>query len=175
MDENGESKTSKSTNTTLYLVFGIILLIVAGGSYYLGRKAGEAKELYALNNMPRPSISPVGRGPQGPPNFKGQKLSDTNFSQNAVLIYPGISSEALSKALVNWKLTTTQNTDGTTTASLIPVGSESVEGDGSHTFTLKSGDKLYFVDLNPNDDQTGQDNNSRDDMGIVVDANGIIQ
>lgn len=177
MDEVKEEKketTSKSSNSTLYLVSVVIVLIVAGGAFYFGRKSGEAKMVAFYQSQPKPSGVGIPR-PSGPPSFKGQKLSDVQMLSGATLIYPGVSDTDVNRTLINWTLSTTKNPDGTVTAKLTPVGLEAAEGDATETFTLKPGDKLYFDDLNPNDDQPGMDVNTHDDLGILVDSNGVIQ
>lgn len=158
-------------NKKMYVVFLVILVLAAGGSFYFGRKTGEAKMMAFYQSQPKPSGM---MRPSGPPNYKGQKLSDVQMLSEATLIYPGVSDADVKKDLINWTLSTTQNSDGTITAKLTPVGSEATEGDNAQTFTLKSGDKLYFDDLNPNDDKPGMDENTHDDLGIQVDANGVI-
>ena len=169
-EENKKEESTKSSNAAIYSVFLIVLVLASGAAFYFGRKSGEAKMIAFYQSQPKPSTRP-----SGPPNFKGQKLSDIPMGAQATLIYPGVVSASAKAIMVNWTLKTANNSDGTVTASLIPEGSEAAEGDTMHTFTLKTGDKLYFVDLNPNDDQPGMDQNTHDDLGIVVDANGIIQ
>lgn len=160
--------TRKTSDAAVYVVLGVILLVVIGAGVYFMNKTSEA------NNTPE-ERSETTPSQVSKPSLKGQKLSDTNFAGNAVQIYPGnISREAMA-AMSGWDLKTVKQSDGTIKASLVPTGSEAGEGDSAHTFTLNSGDKLYFVDINPGDDQPGQDNIKSDDMGIVVDANGIIQ
>ncbi|MGA2910518.1 MAG: hypothetical protein ABSE04_01815 [Candidatus Microgenomates bacterium] len=172
--EENKEISPKSSNSTLYLVFVIILLVVAGGAFYFGRKSGEAKMTAFYQSQPKPSGMGIPR-PSGPPNFKGQKLSDVQMLSSATLIYPGVSNTDVNRTLINWTLSTTQNSDGTVTVKLTPAEPEATEGDTTQTFTVKPGDKLYFDDLNPNDDQPGMDVNTHDDLGILVDSNGIIQ
>jgi hypothetical protein len=169
-----ENKKEESSKSGMYAVFLIVLVLVAGGSFYIGRKSGEAKIMAVVNSMPKPSGMAVA-GPSGPPSMKGQKFLDTSFYNQAVQIYPGTISESAKAVMSGWNLKTTNLADGSVQADLIPVGSEATEGDTMHSFVVEPGDKLYFVDLNPNDDKPGMDANTHDDLGILVDANGIIQ
>lgn len=166
--ENSDPPKTKSASM-VYIVAAVVLLLAVGGGLYFMNKTSE-KSATPEEVREVPSGAPTGRG-----SLSGQKFADTQLAQSAVLIYPGAMSAEAKAATSGWQLKTTQNTDGTTQASLVPVGSEATEGDSAHTFTLKTGDKLYFVDLNPSDDSPNMDNNKNDDIGIVVDANGIIQ
>jgi hypothetical protein len=175
MEEVKEEKkevTTKSSNMAIYFVFVIVLLIVAGGAYMYGKHSVKPVVLSAKTSGQADFQSPP---PSGLPNMKGQKFSDTSLYDQAVQIYPGTISESAKAILTGWNLKTTNLPNGSVQADLIPVGSEATEGDTMHSFTVKPGYKLYFVDLNPSDDKPGMDVNTHDDLGILVDGNGIIQ
>jgi len=171
-EENKKEESSKISNASTYFVFLIILVLAAGGAFYFGRKSGEAKMIAFYQAQPKPSGM---ARPSGPPSMKGQKFSDLPMASNAGQIYPGVISESTKAAMSGWNIKTSALSDGSTQVSLIPTGSEASEGDTAHTFVVKTGEKLYFVDLNPNDDGPTEDANSHDDLGILVDANGIVQ
>lgn len=163
----------KPKNFPFVYVAGIIILILGvGAGLYFMNKSGESQSNAPEEQREEPNIRPTGPG-----SLKGQQFSNTQLANSAVQIYPGTISASASAVMSGWKLSTKIIPDGTTQVSLIPVGSEATEGDTQHTFILKKGDKLYFDDINPADDTPGggTDNNKNDDMGIVVDANGIIQ
>lgn len=166
-------EVEKTKNTSLvYFIVVIILLVVAVGGIYFASKKFEGASIEENAESPASLTKVVVHAP----SLKGQKLSDTRFAANAVQIYPGIISESAKSTMSGWDLKTVSNSDGTITASLVPTGSEITEGDSSHTYTLHSGDKLYFVDMNPGDDVANStDNNKNDDMGIVVNSDGLIQ
>lgn len=63
--------------------------------------------------------------------------------------------------------------DGSTQVDLVPT--ETGSNYKNQTFIVKTGFKLYFIEIRSGDDQPGQDNDPRDDIGILVDANGIVQ
>lgn len=170
MEEEKEKLEPKSgKSTTMYIVGGVIILLVLGVGGYLMNKGSEAK------NSPEEITETVKPQPQNPESMKGQQFSTTNFYTNAVIIAPGPLSVEAKAVTTGWDIKSRSLADGTTQVDLIPTGSEATEGDTAHSFNLKTGDKLYFVDLNPGDDRGGADNNKNDDIGIVVDANGIIQ
>lgn len=104
---------------------------------------------------------------------KGQKFADSPLFSKAYLIAPVIGdlSAAAQKALNGWTLTSKNNTDGTTTVSLTPKDADDV----SQTYTLKTGYKLYFIELNPVDEPSTEDKNRGDDMGVLVDDKGLVQ
>ncbi|MDE2026026.1 MAG: hypothetical protein KGJ07_06025 [Patescibacteria group bacterium] len=168
---------------------GLFAFFMGITSFLHGGQAG------ALANNPNQqvlhaAISPVPSGTPGqgkgrgrgfglgmmPTNIKGTKFADnTQLNQHAYLVYP-VSGDLPADAKVamsGWELGSTQNADGSTTVTLTPSNSE--QEDHKQTFTLQSGDKLYFVELNLQDDQNGNDHLWFDDLGIVTDSNGIIQ
>lgn len=175
-EEKKEVETSEPSKAkgfpSVYIAGLIILLLGVGAGLYFMNKSGENSSGAPEAQSEAPNIRP-----SGPPSLKGQNFSDTRFAQSAVQIYPGPIDKSAQAVMSGWKLSTKTLPDGTTQVSLIPIESELTEGDTQHTFILKTGDKLYFDDINPGDDTPGggADNNKNDDIGIVVDANGIIQ
>lgn len=166
-------ESPKPKNFPFVYVAGIIILLLGvGAGLYFMNKSSESGTAAPEEQREVPNIRP-----SGPTSLKGQQFSNTEFANSAVQIYPGPVDKSAQAVMSGWKLSTKSLPDGTTQVSLIPVESELTEGDTQHTFVLKTGDKLYFDDINPGDDTPGggTDNNKNDDMGIVVDANGIIQ
>lgn len=161
---------SKKTPLATYFVFGAVLLVVIAGGVYFMVKSGENK-----STSEETSEAPVPRVAGAETGLKGQKFSGTNLANDAVLIAPGALSAEAQAVTSGWQVKSRSLSDGTGQVDLIPVGSEATEGDSAHTFNLKAGDKLYFVDLNPGDDSSAADNNKNDDVGILVDADGIIR
>jgi hypothetical protein len=164
-----ESISPKKSNTALYSVTALVAILVITGAYYFNKKSSVSLPLESVKPVEVATTKP------GPTSLKGQKFSDMAMFDNAVQIYPGAISKEAKAVMTGWELKTKVLQDGVVRADLIPVGSEAAEGDTAHTFMLKNGDKLYFVDLNPNDDNGTSDKNINDDLGIVVDASGVIQ
>lgn len=180
--ETGETKKS----SMVYLISAALLLLVVGGGVYVMSKdsvkttpgQGNGSNVEGtIQSLATPDTTIQETPAQRPadlPNLKGQKLSDTKFAANAHEIYPILKEDALIP-MSGWDRNVTDLHDGTFRIDLIPSGSETLEGDSKHTFIMKKGETLYFVDLNPGDDSSGADGNKNDDIGIIVNANGIIQ
>lgn len=174
MEENYQEKVEvqnpvKKNNSGVYIILGIVFLVILAGAGYFMTKGSENK------NSPEETIETARPQASGPASLKGQKFTDTNLFANAVLIAPGVPSEAAKAVASGWQIKSRSLSDGTAQVDLIPVGSEATEGDTAHTFNLKDGDQLYFVDINPNDDNSSSDVNKNDDMGILVGADGIVK
>jgi hypothetical protein len=152
-----------------YLIGGVlILLIVVGVGYFMNKKSEASTSFEETREAPQKQVA-------GASTVNGQKFSDSQYAGSAVQIAPGALSPEAQAVTTGWQIKSRSLADGSTQVNLIPTGSETTEGDSSHTFNLKSGDKLYFVDLTPGDDRGGSDGNKNDDIGIVVNSDGIIQ
>lgn len=105
--------------------------------------------------------------------MKGQKFADNPLFQKAYLIapVPGQLPDDAQKALTGWTVTNKTNADGTIQVTLTPKDTDDVE----QTFTLKTGYKLYFIEMTLGDEKTGTDANRGDDTGVLVDDKGIVQ
>lgn len=177
MQENEEVKQEetsepvKKSSSGLYLLI-VVLIIVLGGVGYMVYKGSKV-----VAPVAEETTQTAAPAPKGPPNLKGQTFADTDMFSNAVLVYPGALTKEAQAVTTGWQVKSKTLPDGTTQVDLIPVGSEATEGDTAHTFNLAKGDKLYFVDLNPNDDDNtaSSDKNKNDDMGIVVGSDGIVK
>lgn len=103
---------------------------------------------------------------------KGMKFVGTPYEKNAYLIAPGDLSIAAQKALVGWNIKKDTLADGSLRVSLIPKDSDDI----AQTYTIKPGYSLYFVEITFSDDTSSdKDLNLRDDYGIIVDKDGIVQ
>lgn len=170
-----ENSVMKNNSSGIYIILGIIFLVILAGAGYFVAKDSSMTKGSESKNSPEEVVETARPQASGPASLKGQKFTDTNLFANAVLIAPGVPSEAAKAVASGWQIKSRSLSDGSTQVDLIPMGSEATEGDTAHTFNLKDGDKLYFADLNPNDDGSGADNNKNDDMGIVVGADGIVK
>jgi hypothetical protein len=115
---------------------------------------------------PKPSASAQSQG-------QGTKLTDLPDYKFAYKVYPGDLTSDAKTALTGWNINPTINSDGSTTVTLTPNNAS----DQVKTYTVKSGDSLYFVEKSRGDDSqdTNTDANLQDDYGIIVNANGIVQ
>lgn len=154
----------------------VLLVAVAGVGYFAMRERNEKNALGASLAMEQQKAMKP-KTPSGAPKFlplmKGAKFSDNPISSKAYLIAPvaGALSKDAQTALTGWTVTSTPNSDGTTTVTLTPKEAEDVQ----QQFTLKTGYKLYFIEMNLADDATGVDENRGDDMGVLVDDKGMVQ
>ena len=156
-------------------VIVILLLACLGEGYWINRERNEKLALGMSLGKTIAMMTP--KPPTGSsrpmPMMKGSKFADNPLSSKAYLIAPatGALSADAQKATTGWTITSKDNGDSTTTVTLTPKEAEDVQ----QVFTLKSGDKLYFIEMTLIDDTTGVDENRADDMGVLVDQNGIVQ
>jgi hypothetical protein len=107
------------------------------------------------------------------PPVKGDKLADSAVAPFAFQVYPGELSVDAKTALIGFDIQTTPNPDG----SAIVVFTPKNQDDQKQTFQVPAGQTLYFVEMSKGDDDadSGTDSNLRDDYGVLVDSNGIVQ
>lgn len=160
------------------LAYGIICALVIlciGEGYWIVRER-NAKIALSLGIMAQkqqmPKMSPP---PKGKPSFimKGMKFSDSPLFSKAYLIAPvsGDLSKDAQIATTGWTVNSTANSDGSVSVDLVPKEAEDVK----QSFTVKPGYKLYFIEMTLVDDGTGVDENRGDDIGVLVDPNGMVQ
>jgi hypothetical protein len=159
------------------IVIAVLILAVLGEGYFLWKQHTASQEMamsQSTNTNNVPAAGPNAKRRGGAPIImsKGMNLKTSPLFKFAYQIAPSMSPDA-QKALVGWKITTASQSGGSTTISLTPTDSD----DQSQQYTVKTGETLYFIEQTPVDDKAGQDKdlNYRDDYGIIVDANGIIQ
>ncbi len=102
---------------------------------------------------------------------KGMKLADSPTAKVAYKIYPGELSADAQKAFVNYSMKTSKTADGRTQVDLFPKESD----EETQSYKVGKDQSLYFVENTMLDDTENKDNNLRDDYGLVVDQNGIVQ
>ena len=134
------------------LIYGLIvavILIVAGGIIFSGHSPVK-------NNNTQ----------------SGTVFAGSPYFQYAYLISTPDLNAQTKNALAGFKLGTTQNTDGTVTYTLTTTKS----GYFNQTYTVKPGEKLYFIERSLGDDDVTNDSDYAlgDDTAIIVDANGYI-
>jgi hypothetical protein len=160
-----------------YLVVGLILIsvLVVGGAYYLSTKSSKGYNSNNSNQAQQTVQKSQQPAKENSISIKGTKLADNQMlGPHSYLIYPltdGMSAEAKA-ALTGWKVTTVKKTDGSAMITLAPDNTE--QEDHKQEFTVLKGQKLYFVELNLQDDQNGQDYKWIDDVGILTDENDVI-
>lgn len=106
-------------------------------------------------------------------NGNGQtsvKFSDQPYYNQSYLISGDTLSPEAQAALSGFSLDKKPNSDGTVQITLKALQPQYHD----QQFTLKPGEQLYFIEKTLGDDQPDQDNNTRDDSGVVVDSQGNV-
>ena len=159
--------------TFLYIVTAVLIVVSVVEGYYvihernakiaLGVKAAASK--VALRKTPALG-KPILLSP-------GMKFADTPFYATAYKIAPvtGTLPQKTQTALTGWNMKTQNLANGDIQVTLSPLET----GDVKQVYVVKPGDTLYFVEMKLPDDATGSDKNRLDDMGVLVDKNGIIK
>ncbi len=161
------------------VAIGVLLIVVIIESGLLLKHSSSPSQLamtpQASNKSTLPPAGPNALRRGGPPVImsKGMNLLTSPLFKYAYQIAPGAVSTDSQKALTGWSVDSKTAADGSVVVSLTPKDSD----DQSQTYTIKSGEKLYFIEQTPADDKVDQDKdlNYRDDYGIIVDQSGIIQ
>ena len=156
--------------TMLIVVVGILGLAVVVETGYIVKAKLNTTTIRLASASPR-----VAGARTAPPQLsKGDKFADSPLAKSAYTVYPTLdTSAAANAALAGWKVTSVKNADGTVSVTMTPTRAE----DPASTYKVKPGETLYFVEMNGGDDHADSDTdlNLRDDFGIVVDADGIVQ
>ncbi len=142
----------------------VVAIIVAAIIIFSGHPQAPSGNAIAPTNQ--------GNAPMQPASATGQKLSDSPYANYAYLISSDPLSSDARTALTGFKLSKAQNSDGSTTYTLTALK----QGYQNQTYTVKSGQSLYFIERSLGDDNadTDEDNFLADDMAVVVDSNGVI-
>jgi hypothetical protein len=114
-----------------------------------------------------------GSTPVAAPNMSNNnmmKLSDSPYADYAYLISGDQLSPETQQAISGFSINKQANSDGTTTVNLIALNPEYQ----NQSYTIKSGQSLYFIEKSMGDDGNGAENFLGDDHAIVVDSSGYI-
>ena len=98
------------------------------------------------------------------------KFVDQPFYKNAYLISGATMDDQTKTATTGFAITKKALADGTTEYDLKALKSEYKD----QTYVIKPGEKLYFIETFMGDDAVNEnlEKGFRDDMAVVVDANG---
>ncbi len=109
----------------------------------------------------------------GPPVLtKGMTLTESPLAKSAYKAYPGTMSAETKKALSNFNITMQKSVKGAEIVLFTAKGSPNI----GQAYIVEAGNFLYFIDQTPADDKTATaDANLRDDYGVIVDKNGVVQ
>lgn len=159
--------------TFLYLVIAVLIIVSVIEGYYVIHERNAKIALGVKTEQSRMFLKKT--SPQGRPIIvsPGMKFVDSPFYATAYKIAPitGTLSQKTQIALTGWNMKTENLTGGDLQVTLSPLET----GDVKQVYVVKPGDTLYFVEMKLADDATGSDKNRLDDMGVLVDKNGIVQ
>jgi len=153
----------------------ILILILLAAVALLGYKLYMYRNGYKSLMTAQEAASGKPNGtPRTPPPIlkKGDDLMKSALAKYAEPIFPGELSDKAKVALNGFDMTMITNSDGSTTIKLTSKDQD----DQSQIYTVKKGETLYFVEMSSGDDKNdGHDTNLRDDYGVIVDSNGLVQ
>ncbi len=151
------------------IIIALTVIAVAEGFVLFERGSASRARLSAVRTTPAPKTA----RPTGVPFLsKGMKLADSPLYNFAYQIAPGQLSTAAQTALAGWSIVTAKQPDGSLLVTLTPKDSS----DQNQQYKVPAGDILYFIEQTPVDDKNDRtDLNLRDDYGVMVDQNGIVQ
>lgn len=158
------------------IVIVILAVIVVLEGIMLMRAKSSVSETsnQSARKVTPPSAGPNAKG-RGRPIIlsRGMNFKSTPLFQYAYQVAPGALSASAKKALVGFNISSQTQADGSIIVTLTPKDSE----DQNQLYNVKPGQTMYFVEQTPVDDKADSDTdlNYRDDYGIIVDQNGIIQ
>lgn len=164
------------------IIIGVLVLIIVleTGYLFVSKKSLNTQNTANPNTQNRMntvrSLPPAGPNAKGNGPIilsKGMNLKNTPLFRYAYQIAPGTLSSSAEAAMVGWNIVTKTQNDGSVTVTLTPKDSK----DQNQQYTVRQGQTLYFIEQTKFDDNptADQDLNYRDDYGIIVDQNGIIQ
>lgn len=157
------------------IIIAVLALIIIFETGYIVAKKVTTKVTSEIAEA-NPKVTQPNPPPNRPaPVFltKGATLSASPVFKYAYLMAPGTLSADTKAALVGWTIASKSQPDSSLVVTLTPKDSD----DQFQSYTIKSGEKLYFIETTPADDVQDQDvdKNLRDDYGVIVDENGIVQ
>lgn len=162
--------------STKNIIVVLALVIVVGGGllYYQQVQAPRATPEGVVT---QPPVRPPVQQPTAPAVTNAttsvMKFKDQPYVQFAYEVDPnGLNalSPTLKLALSGFTLTAKKETNGSTVVSFKSINTEYHD----QQYTLRPGDKLYFIEKNLKDDQDGQEKYLQDDTAVVVDKDGNI-
>jgi hypothetical protein len=150
-------------------IIGIFLIILA----FVGVMVGCAS-----NTAPQNTSSPVQNGlPTQTPASTGStsqvqkvKLSDTKYWNYAHLVSGDSLDSSAQTALAGFSIDKKALADGTTQIALNAMD----PAYKSHTYFLKVGQQLYFIETSMGDDTKTAEFNLGDDTAVIVDSEGYM-
>ncbi len=160
---------AKPSTSRIVLLAILAVVVLGGAALFLGGKPAPKVKVPGST----PSTAPQqAQAPQGTTTTTQQrvKLADTPYMQVAYLLSgPTLSPEA-EQAIAGFQLKKQPLSDGSTQYTLKAIN----PGYKDQTFTVKPGEKLYFIEGSFGDDSQNNEYALGDDGAVLVDANGYV-
>lgn len=158
------------------IIIGLLAVVVIFETGYIYKKKMVIPRTSLSNVNIQAEKSPETGGKPSPrPQLltKGMKLFGSQIEKFAYKVMPGDLSEDAKKALIGFNMKTDKLSNGSIRVDLVPKDTD----DEFQTYVVKPGNSLFFVEMTPLDDKAAEDKdiNYRDDYGIIVDKDGIVQ
>jgi hypothetical protein len=157
------------------IILAVLVLVAAAEAAYIHKLRGQRASLADALGIVSKAASENDPSNRPKPTIlaKGMKLADNPIAQNAYKIAPDVPDDTAKKAMTGFNMTSQPQKDGSVIVNLFPKDDD----DQKQQYTVKKGQTLYFIEQTPGDDQADQDKdlNYRDDYGVIVDGNGIVQ
>ena len=139
----------------------IIVLVVTAGVWAIASSRKHNNSNLDLNNNSTVTNNNV---------TAKQLFSSSSLSKNAFLISIPTYDANTKNALIGFNVTQKPLSDGSNEDTLNSQNPEYK----TQVYTVKPGEKLYFIESFSADDSGNADRNLRDDNAVLVDANGYI-
>lgn len=137
----------------------VVAVLIAGGVYL---------SMGYQNNVSAPYSSAAGTATTS----TAVRFSDSRYASTAYLISTTSTYDAATqKALMGFQVKKQTLSDGSLQIDLIALKGEYQ----TQKYTVKPGEKLYFVEGTFADDSASEDHSPMDDHAILVSADGFIQ
>ena len=150
------------------IVFVIIIVVVLAGVVSLLRSSSNS----VTNNTPTPIVqNQINSQPvlASSSASTGQPFSQYKYFSKSHEIFPTLASDT-KKALAAFSYTKTDLGNNSYRFTL----TNSAEGFQGQSVVVSNGQSLYFIERSTGDDSASEDSSTKDDMFVVVDAQGNI-
>lgn len=152
-----------------WIALGVVVVVVIYGLVYYFVLAKKSSYNMTTGVYPSPTKTMSKVSPTG---AMMQKFSDSVNYKYAYKIFPGTLSATARQAITGFAMTSKNLPDGSTQVTLTAEKPEY----RTQSYTVKSGETLYFIEMNLRDDNSeeNEDMNLHDDTAVLVNSQGYI-
>lgn len=149
----------------------VLVLAVLGVVMYMSKGSPQSTAPVAMEQITPTETPTPTKKPFPKPPVKGEVFANSEVKDLAHEVWPGKQTAEALVATKGWTIKSTMQKNGMTLVEFIP--SEQV--DKKSSYTVKKGETLYFVEVNPGDDSEEVDKFLQDDFGVIVGPDGLVQ